>query len=54
LKAKVAVVAIKALRTTAQIAQIFGVLPTQVSGWKEQALADLPDVFGNSREQMRQ
>src|ERR1035441_9340898 len=54
LKAKVAVEAIKAHRTTAQIAQMFGVHPTQVGGWKKQALAGLPDVFGNGREQMRQ
>src|SRR5215471_1634850 len=51
LKAKVAVEAIKAHKTTAQI---FGVHPTQVGGWKKQALAGLPDVFGNGREQMRQ
>src|ERR1039458_3396551 len=54
LKAKVAVEAIKAHRTTAQIAQMFGVHPTQVGGWKKQAWAGLPDVFGNGREQMRQ
>jgi transposase len=49
LKARVAVEAIKAHRTTAQIAQMFGVHPTQVGGWKKQALAGLPDVFGNGR-----
>jgi transposase len=54
LKARVAVEAIKGHRTTAQIAQMFGVHPTQVGGWKKQALAGLPDVFGNGREQMRQ
>jgi len=31
-----------------------GVHPTQVGGWKKQALAGLPDIFGNGREQMRQ
>ena len=54
LKAKVAVEAIKAHKTAAQIAQVFGVHPTQVGGWKKQALAGLPDIFGNGREQMRQ
>jgi transposase-like protein len=54
LKAKVAVEAIKAQKTTAQIAQVFGVHPTQVGGWKKQALACLPDIFGNGREQVRQ
>src|SRR5271165_1210917 len=54
LKAKVAVEAIKAHKTAAQIAQMLGVHPTQVGGWKKQALAGLPDIFGNGREQMRQ
>ena len=48
LKAKVAVEAIKAHKTAAQIAQMFGVHPTQVGGWKKQALAGLPDIFGNA------
>ena len=54
LKAKVAVEAIKSQKTAAQIAQMFGVHPTQVGSWKKQALAGLPDVFGNGREQIRQ
>ena len=54
LKAKVAIEAIKGHKTTAQIAQMFGAHPTQVGGWKEQALAGLPDVFGNRGEQMRE
>src|ERR1700731_4663258 len=54
LKARIAVEAIKAHKTAAQIAQMFGVHPTQVGGWKKQALAGLPDIFGNGREQMRQ
>jgi len=33
---------------------VFGVHPKQVGGWKEQALASLPCIFGNGREQMRQ
>ena len=37
LKAKVAVEAIRAHKTAAQIAQMFGVHPTQVGGWKKQA-----------------
>src|SRR5215471_3605434 len=45
LKAKVAIEAIKGHKTAAQIAQMFGVHPTQVGGWKKQALAGLPDVF---------
>ena len=54
LKARVAIEAIKGHKTTAQIAQMFGVHPTQVGGWKKQALTGLPDLFGNGREQIRQ
>jgi transposase len=54
LKAKVAIEAIKGHKTTVQIAQMFGVHPTLVGGWKKQALAGLPDIFGNGREQIRQ
>jgi transposase len=54
LKAKVAIEAIRAHKTTAQIAQMFGVHPTQVGGWKRQAPAGLADVFSNGREQVRQ
>src|SRR5215831_8386791 len=54
LKAKVAIEAIKGNKTTDQIAQMFGVHPTQVGGWKRQALAGLPDIFSNGREQLRQ
>ncbi len=36
LKAKVAVEAIKAQKTTSQIAQMFAVHPTQVGGWVEE------------------
>jgi transposase len=41
-KAKVAVEAIKAHKTTARIAHMFGGHPTQVGGWKKQALAGCP------------
>ena len=54
LKAKVAMEAIKGHKTSAQIAQMVGVHPTQVGGWKKQALAGLVDVFGQGREQIRQ
>jgi transposase len=39
LRAKVAIEAIEAHKTTAQITQMFGVHPTQVGGWKKHALA---------------
>jgi hypothetical protein len=33
---------------------MFGVYPTQVGRWKKQALAGLPGIFGNGREQIRE
>ena len=53
LKAKVAVEAIKANKTAAQIAQMFCAHPSQVCGWKKHALAGLRDIFGNGRKQIR-
>ena len=47
LKARVAVEALKGHKTTTQIAQTFGVHPTQVGSWKKQALAGLAEVFGH-------
>jgi transposase len=54
LKAKVAVEAIKAHKTAAQLAQMFGVHPTQVGAWKKQALSGLADIFSNGRQQLRE
>jgi transposase len=45
LKAKVAVEAIKAQRTTSEIAQMFGVHPNLVGSWKKLALDLLPELF---------
>ena len=53
LKAKVAIEAIKGLKTTAQIAQVFGVHPTLVAGWKKQALSHLPEIFSNGPTKQR-
>ena len=45
LKARVAVEAIRGLKTAAQIAQEFAVHPNLVAGWKRQALDQLPEIF---------
>ena len=45
LKARVAVEAIRGLKTAAQIAQQFAVHPNLVAGWKKQALDQLPEIF---------
>ncbi len=45
LKAKVAIEAIKANRTTSEIAQAFSVHPNLVVNWKKQAIELLPELF---------
>ena len=44
-KARVALEAIRGLKTTAQLASEFQVHPVQVSQWKRQVLEHLPQVF---------
>jgi transposase-like protein len=46
-KAKVALEAIRGLKTTAQLASEFQVHPVQISQWKRQVLERLPEVFGH-------
>ena len=48
-KARVALEAIKEQRTMAELASQFGVHPTQISQWKQQMLAGVPDLFGTGR-----
>jgi transposase-like protein len=52
LKVKVALAAIKGLQTTNQIATLYGVHPNQVTQWKKQALAALPDAFCARRDRV--
>jgi len=44
-KAKVALEALKGDKSTADLAQIYGVHPAQISAWKKQLLEDAPSVF---------
>jgi transposase len=48
-KAKVALEALKGDKSTAELAQIFGVHPSQISAWKKQLLEDAPSVFEGKR-----
>ena len=48
-KAKVAVAAIKGLKTVNQIAQKYGVHPTQVSLWKKELLENAGSLFEGKR-----
>ena len=45
-KARVALEAIRGLKTTAQLASEFQVHPVQISQWQRQALDHLPEAFG--------
>src|SRR5436309_13223545 len=50
LKAKVAVEAIKAQRTAAEIAKMYDVHPNLIGVWKKHALTSLPEIFENGRD----
>jgi transposase-like protein len=53
-KAKIALEAIKGLKTINEIASEVGVHPTQITQWKKQMLDALPEVFSNTRSQIEQ
>jgi len=44
-KAKVALEAIKGMKTSSELASHFQVHPTQINTWKKQALEGLPESF---------
>ncbi len=48
-KAKVALAAARGDRTTAELAAKFGVHTNQVSAWKKQLLAGVPELFADRR-----
>lgn len=49
-KAKVAIEAIKGIRTVNEIAAEFEVHPSQVNTWKKQLLESSADVFGQGKK----
>ena len=54
-KFKVALEAVRELKTINEIAKAYDVHPTQVKSWKKQLLAEGPTVFGqNTARQLRE
>lgn len=53
-KAKVALEAVRGLRTANEIASTYEVHPVQVAQWKKQALAELPQLFADRRAKAAQ
>lgn len=53
-KAQVALAAIKGDKTIAQISSGYQVHPTQISGWKKQAVDNLSEIFKDTRKKERQ
>ena len=48
-KAKVALEAIKGVKTVNELASLHGIHPTQISRWKKQAMEGLPAIFSDRR-----
>jgi transposase-like protein len=53
-KAKVALEAVKADKTIAQLASEYEVHPTQITQWRKQLLELLPEIFSRRRDNDRQ
>ena len=53
-KAKVAVEAIRGVKTTSELASQYGVHPVQISQWKKQAMDGLNDLFADKRKKVAQ
>ena len=48
-KARVALEAVKGLKTSSELAREYQVHPTQISQWKRQLLEELPEIFRNGK-----
>ena len=53
-KAKVALEAIKGLKTSAELASRYEVHPTQISQWKKRVLEEMPGLFSGRKERAEQ
>lgn len=48
-KAKVAIEAIKGMKTASELASLFHVHPTQINAWKKQVQESMPECFQRAR-----
>ena len=49
-KAKVAMEAVKGVKTLAELASEYQVHPNQISDWKKRLLQNAPEIFSGSRD----
>jgi transposase-like protein len=49
-KARVALDAVKGLKTVNELASTYGVHPTQITPWKPQLQKEVPDIFSARRD----
>jgi putative transposase len=52
-KAKVALEALKGIKSQSQLASEFEVHPNQITAWKKQALIAMPDIFSGKKEHQK-
>jgi transposase-like protein len=50
-KARVALEAVKGIKSMSELASEYEVHPTQISKWKKQVLKELPGIFSDRRKQ---
>ena len=53
-KARVALDAVKGLKTVNELASTYGVHPTQITHWKHQLQKEVPDIFSARRAKREQ
>lgn len=49
-KAKVAVEAIKGIKTLAELSTVYKIHPNQISAWKRQLLSNAPELFSSGKK----